>query len=224
MFSTKRILAIILTISVTLVGLSSCSKTSTPVSNSPNNLDLLQQNKFLTGRFYGLMTFKFSGTTFTFPTELQIASVPVTWMGELFNGKLEEVGPGEDVTDEVHGSVSSDGNWLVTLYYSRQILRTSNNTGTFFRVTFRNVPIMKQVNGVVTEVGTFEKDGADLQKYVEKIEYIDGTLNGNQIVPTSSYLSTDWKNTGNGLKPSLKLTFEKEPSQEMGPLPEAPKM
>jgi hypothetical protein len=102
----------------------------------------VQQNKYFTARLYGLMTFDFEGSPFAWQTELKIASVPVEWMGHIFDGKYIEGGPGEDVTDQVHGSVLKDGTWIDFLFYSRQIVRYGG-TAVFYRVTLKNVPISK---------------------------------------------------------------------------------
>ena len=203
---------------IVIGALTACAPKESPAQSSedPGNLALLQQYSYLTATFYGVMTFNISGTVFTFPSELAIPSVPITWMGPIFNGKLEQVGPGKDVTIEVHGSASDDGTWLDTVYYSQRIVQTLTKTGNFYRVTLRNVPIAKLVDGVATELGTFQKEGSDLQKHVEKIEFADGPLSGGQITPTTIYVSTDWKDATAGQKPALKLTFEKIPSQAMG--------
>jgi len=145
-------------------------------------------------------------------------------MGTIFNGILEEKGAGEDITDVVHGSISSDGNGVDSMCYSRQILRnTVNSSGTFYRLTLTNVPLsgVTTVTPVVTPnstssvttpastsgVGTFQISGSDVQKYITKIEYADGPMNGTQIQSTTTYVTTDWKNTRVGQIPSLRLTF-----------------
>ncbi len=201
---------------LTSVALAACSKASTPVSQSQYNLVAVQQNKYLTARLYGLMTFDFAGTIVTFPTELTIASVPISWMGQVFNGQLEAVGPGKDITDQVHGSVSADGAWLLSLSYSRQIIRPGRD-GVFYRITLKNVPIGKVANGTASEDRSFQKEG-DIQKYIEEIEYIDGLLDGNKIVPTTTYISADWANSSEGQQPILKLKLEQVASEIIGEL------
>jgi len=193
---------------LSLVILACAPKTSrTDSPGDQNSLAILQQNQYLKASLFAVMTFDSGVQTLAFPSKFNVSSVPIIWMGTLFNGRLKEVGPGEDVTEEVHGSVSPDGAWVETLFFSRMVIRATNNSGTFYRVTLRNVPISMLVNGI-SELGTFKKEGADLQKYVDKIEYSDGQMNGNQIVATSTYVSTEWQNTADGQKPVLKLTFE----------------
>jgi hypothetical protein len=209
---------------VLILSLTSCtspasgtiSPNSSPaLSGSQNNLAVIQEYGNLSARFYGLMTFKSSGTEVSFPSEFSVPPVSINWMGGVFNGKLEETGAGEDVTYEVHGGMSADGNWVDSVYFSRQILRKSaNNSGSFFRVTLRSVPMVSTVNGAASQLGSFEKTGADVQKYISKIEYADGPMNGNQIASNTDYVSTDWKNTNSARMPVLKLVLGKGPGEQ----------
>ena len=212
---SASILVIIL--SIILIGFTGCSKTPVTGTGNQSHLSTVQQNKFLTARLYGLMTFDYSGTTVSFPTELIIASVPINWMGQIFDGKLVSTGPGNDLTDQVHGSVSADGNWILTLSYSRQIIRTGGKSVSY-RITLKNIPIFKTTNSVTTEPGKFEQEG-DVQKFIETIEYTNGLYDGSKIVPEVTYVSTDWSNVTQGLQPILKLTFEEKASQIIGPMP-----
>jgi len=150
------------------------------------------ENKYLIARLYGVMTFDYSGTTVTFPTELIISSVPLVWMGPIFDGKVENNGPGNDVTDQVHGSVSADGTWIESLSYQRQIIRPGDKSLSY-RITLKNVPIANAATGTTTTPGTFEKT-SDIQKYVQTIEYNSGIFTGGKIVPAITYVSTDWEN------------------------------
>jgi hypothetical protein len=171
------------------------------------NLARLQQAGNLTGFLSGYMNFKISGTEFAFPTQLTVDQVPIYWMKTIFNGKVEKAGPGEDLTDEVHGSLSEDGDWVESMYYGEQITRPSSKTATFFRVTLRHVPLQILNGPADKEIGVFNLSNGDLQKYVEKIEYRDGPWNNGQITPLSEYLSIDWNNTERGKVPVLRLTF-----------------
>jgi hypothetical protein len=201
-----------LVVSGTLFGLTSCTRAPATAATTQGALTALQQYKYMNARLYGQMTFDIDGEQFTWPAELIIASVPLEWMGQVFNGTLTAGASGNDLTDKIHGSVSADGAWLLSLSFSRQIIRIGEN-GTYYRVTLKNVPI--GVNSYVVEPGKFEKVG-DIQKYVEEIQYIDGRWDGSKIIPNVNYISTNWINTRNGLEPVLKLTFEQEPSQTMG--------
>ncbi len=201
-----------LVVSGMLFGLISCNKAPATAATTQGALTALQQYKYMNARLYGQMTFDIEGEQFTWPAELIIASVPLEWMGQVFNGTLTAGASGNDLIDKIHGSVSADGAWLLSLSFSRQIIRIGEN-GTYYRVTLKNVPI--GVNSYATSPGVFEKVG-DIQKYVEEIRYIDGRWDGSKIIPNVNYISTNWVNTRSGLQPILKLTFEQEPSQTMG--------
>jgi hypothetical protein len=118
-----------------------------------------------------------------------------------FSGKLQESGPGEDITDRVSGTVSADGRILVSLVYSRQILRT-NNSSTSFSVSLSNVPI-----DIGTILGSYNYSGAVIQGYISSITYVDGTIVSGQIVASTTYGSTDWGNIQQ--PPTLTITFGK---------------
>jgi len=209
--------ALAVLLSITLISFTGCGQSTTSTVNIQSSLSVIQQYKYLIARFYGSMTFDFKGTPFTFPTELTISSVPVTWMGQIFDGSTENNGPGNDVTDEVHGSVSADGKWVLMLSYSRQIARPAQKS-IFYRVTLKNVPIDKAGFGTGVASGTFDESG-DVQKYIDKIEYMDGIFENGQITPSITYISTDWSNPNQSLQPALKIAFEQKPSQVLGPMP-----
>ncbi len=201
-------LTVAFTAAIIVTGFSACSPSPSTTSAIQNSLPLIQKNGNLSVKFSGVMTFEYSGTQVTSFSELAVEGVPIIWMERLFSGKLEEFGAGEDITDEVHGSLSADGNWIETFYYSRQILRkTTNPSGTFYRITLKNVPITGAANGSTAGPGNFIKSGADAQKYITKIEYADGPVKGGQINSTTKYVTTDWGNTGKGQVPTMKVTF-----------------
>jgi hypothetical protein len=179
---------------------------------SQDNLSILQQNKYLKVRLYGVMTFDFGGEPMTWPTELKTASVPLVWMGQVFNGKSVASGPEYNFVDQVHGSVSPDGEWVLNLSYTRQIIRTQDSV--YYSVSLRNVPVVSSANSTMV-VGKFDKKG-DIQKYVENIEYrAEGRL-VNLKIPATTYSSIDWTNTLEGQQPALKLLFELKPSEILG--------
>jgi hypothetical protein len=198
------------------LAVTACSKqTSTaevqPFSSSNRNLlAVIQTNRSLSASLSAVMTFGNTGTQFSFPSSFGVDLIPISWMDLIFNGKLSEAGPGEDVTYEVHGSVSRDGNWLESAYFSAQIIRVGSKNGNFFRVTLRNAPIVKLAGGIAPEPGKFELTGTEVQKYVAKIEYLDGPLVNGQVSTLTDYISTDWKNNGPGQAPALKVQFRTE--------------
>ena len=182
---------------------------STPTTSGPppvvppppagEYLPLLQVNGHLAVSLQADMTFLSGGRNLSFPTQLFVPPVPITRNGASFSGRLEESGPGEDVTDLVNGTVSPDGATLLSLVYSRQVLRSAG-TGTFYQVTLQNLPLASAT------LGAYSGNGPGLQTYVTGIAYEDGPLNGTQIMPTTTYVSTDWAGAS-GQKPALTLTF-----------------
>jgi len=207
----RQIIGLVILI-IFLVGLSGCTSSSalSPVVEQTvqTNLPLIQQNGNLSVRFFAIIDFDYSGVVYRIPSEFAVSGVPLVWMGANFNGKLQNTSGGQTVIDEVHGSLSSDGNWVESIYYSRQITRT-NGSGTFYRVTLRSVPVNEQANGSPASLGSFERSGADIQKFIAKIEYQDGIIKNGQIDSGIKYISTDWKNNSAGQIPSLKLIFAK---------------
>ena len=195
-----------------LIALSGCTSSAAPSpvveQTVQTNLALIQQNGNLSVKLFAIIDFDYSGVVYRIPSEFVVSGVPLIWMGANFNGKLQNTSGGQVITDEVHGSLSSDGNWVESSYYSRQITRT-NGSGTFYRVTLRNVPVSEQPNGSPVSLGSFERSGADIQKFIAKIEYQDGIIKNGQIDTGIKYISTDWKNNSAGQIPSLKLIFAK---------------
>jgi hypothetical protein len=176
---------------------STSTTTALSVTTSPV---MVQQDRNLAIVFHALITFSINPNT-SYATDLAVPAVPITWTGLLFSGNLQESGPGEDITDNVGGTISADGTSLITLVYSRKILRT-NNTGTSYDIALHNVPLDTSINNL-----TFRYSGAVIQSYVSSISYADGTVNSGQIVSSNNYVSTDWANTQN--PPTLTLTFGK---------------
>lgn len=195
-----------------LAGLSGCTSFSTPSpvaeQTVQSNLPLVQKNGNISIRLFAIMDFDYSGIVYRIPSEFAVSGVPLEWMGANFGGKTLNTSGGQSVADEVHGSVSSDGGWIDSLYYSRQIART-NGSGTLYRITLRNVPINEEIKGAPAQLGTFERSGSDIQKFIARIEYKDGIIKNGQIDSGVNYISTDWKNNSPGQIPSLKLAFAK---------------
>ena len=207
---TKLLTAVMTIFMVMLPAMAfSCAASNTLASDNQNaTFNSLLQNKYLTARFYGLMTFDFNGEIFAWPTELAISSVPLVWMGQVFNGKIEVNG----LTDQVHGAISADGEWLLNLSYSRTILGSTSRTS--YSLTLKNVPLIgTTANKPIS--GSFEKKG-DVQKYIETIEYQSKALPGFSPENDAKYISTDWSNSSSSV-PALKITFEVDPSQLYDP-------
>jgi hypothetical protein len=154
-----------------------------------------------------MMTMSTANQTVEYPTDFTVPAISLTWTGNNFDGQREEAGTGEDVLDQVHGSISADGKLMDSFTFSRLITRISTNNGTSFKVVLKNVPLSSQAVGNPSFPG-FEGGGPVIQQYIVSIEYSEGNLEGTRIIPTTSYLSTDWNNTRTGEIPRLKITFK----------------
>jgi hypothetical protein len=177
----------------------------TPVVQS--NLGLLEGNKGCAVRLYGISTFNAFDQNFSWPTEFKLPPIPITWMGPIFTGHLETEGAGAAIYD-VHGGASEDGNWIETMYYSVNTFRPQQQTGVYFRITLRNIPLKAGSSQGASWKGIFEITGSDVQKYVGKIEFSG----------PNKYLSTDWKTQASGQEPNLKVEFlEEAPAMETAP-------
>ncbi len=198
-FSTTSIATSPSTISTTAI--SSTTTGSTPASSTPISSTIYQQYTNLAVKFHALLTFSLNNTNVSYPTDLAVPQVPVIWSGTSFSGTLHESGPGEDITDRVAGTISADGNVLVSLAYSRQVLRTTNS-GTAFSVSLASVPL-----DIGASPGTYVYSGASIQGYVSGINYADGTIVSGQIVASTIYVSTDWGNIQQ--PPTLTIIFGK---------------
>ncbi len=214
----KSLFAAVLLISVASLVLVACGKAPTETSAPTTSLSAqaslaeIQKNGYLVARLFGIVTFDFGGQDVAWPTELKIASVPLTWMGAIFTGKLEVTTDDASLVDEVHGSVGSDGESISSFSFSRKIIRPRDAVG--YYVTLKNLPLGNKDASKPTPF-SFEATG-DVQKFVQEIAYgAGGTLQAG-TVPQTTFKSMDWKNTTLGGKPSLKVAFETEPSEMIG--------
>jgi hypothetical protein len=200
---------------VILVGFTGCSSSEAVDSNSKtpaastqpsaqNNLGLLQQNKGCAVRLYGLMTFNAFNQDFSYPTEFKMPPIAITWMGHIFNGRVQTTGPGAAIY-EIHGGASEDGNWIETMYYSVNTVQPNSQFGILYRITLRNVPLKTASSGT-SLTPFFEMSGSDVQKYVSKIEYSG----------SNKYVSTDWQTQNQGQLPALKVEFIKDEPVQSG--------
>jgi hypothetical protein len=187
---------------ILLSGLTACQRNADSVKTSATSgTTWLQKAGNITVSFKGMMTFDFgdpTGTNFTtWATELSVPAVPITWMGNIFNGTITDSGSGYGLTDEVHGNVSADGLWVDQMTYSRRVVSQSGSSN--FSVTLSDIPIIKNENGNTTILASFLKTGSDVQKHVVNINYTSGGSIG------TTYKSTDWTDPNGVLK--LELEF-----------------
>ena len=173
-----------------LVLFSACgAKTPTVKSSSLDSQTNLTYSVFgnVSARLFGLATFEADGQTASYPIEFAVPPITINWMGAIFNGQLEKAGGGQDTTYKVHGSMSTDGKWIESMVFSREILRPVYGWD-FFRVTLRNVPLTSTRDENGNERAVSNKVSSDVQRYLMGIEY--------NVAPSSFvYVSTDLSDT-----------------------------
>jgi hypothetical protein len=207
---------IILPVSIMLLILSSCqTAASRYTASEQNDISWLQKTGNMTVTFKGMMTFNIgdpTGTAITtYATELSVPAVPIIWMGNIFNGIITDGGPGNGLTDQVHGSVSADGAWINEMTYSRKVL--NQLWWSSFSVTLVNVPITKVEGTNTTAIASFLKTGIDIRKYINNIDYSSGGSIG------VTYASTDWEDTNKVLRLELEFATGKGARPTGGPSP-----
>jgi hypothetical protein len=188
---------------IMILGLSACQiNAANSTGSEPGNIAWLKTAGNVTVGFKAMMTFNVvadsGGDTFTSATVMDVPAVPITWMGNIFNGTVTDSGPGYSLTDQVHGSISSDGLWVNEMTFSRKINRQTSG-GSYFSVTLDNVSINKVTDGGTPILANFDEKGTDVRKYISDIEYSSGGGVG------TTYQSTDWNDTNGILR--LQLNF-----------------
>ncbi|MEN8614424.1 hypothetical protein ABFB09_03940 [Dehalogenimonas sp. THU2] len=166
--------------------------------------DLLKKTTNMSVRLYGIMEFETFGIVFRHPTTLEVLTVPIGWMLDSFRGFREEKTPTQTVTDQVHGTITPDGQWMTSLVFTRRITHTSPDDGVFYEVTLKNVPISSFENELITA----NEIGSDILKHVEKVSYIEKSYSNGQLVTNTVLVSTDWTKDAAGLAPYILILFE----------------
>jgi hypothetical protein len=201
-----------------LVAGSACNKGDIPITSVTGTTSAaagyFQQFNALTVSLNGLATLKdVDNQTQSQLVSYSVVQVPIIWMGQIFNGGLKGVGVlGGDFNITVHGNLSQDGNWVENISYSREILRWDSLTAEYYRISLQNVPLTKGVNVKNENIGTSQKSGSDIQRYLSSVEFGSGFLNASLTPPIDSniqYVSMDWKSTDN--VPTLDVLFEALP-------------
>lgn len=188
-----------------IIGLSGCAQAASPART--DDIAWLKKGGNITVRFSTESTLSFdgyhNGTTWTGPVVLSVPAVPIQWNGNIFNGAAEDkTSAGGRLFDKVFGSVSSDGQWLNELTYSRDAKTSAQGGGSYFQVSLRNIPITRLVNSNSTLLSSFTMSGEDIQKYVSNIEYFSGD-------PVTKYVSTNWTEANGVLSLKVELATGK---------------
>jgi hypothetical protein len=191
----------------TLTLLNGCGA-STPPPSATDTQNKVSFANFgnLSARLFGLATFEGYEQTIEWPIEYAVPPISISWMGNIFNGLLEGAGPGGYTTYQVHGSVSDDGAWIESMFFSKKVLNPTSNTGVFFRVTLQNVPLVRAVDESGNEQASSNKSGPDVQRFLSKVEYI--------FDPNFSYLGTNCGDTT--CVASLSVTLATGPGIQAG--------
>jgi hypothetical protein len=154
----------------------------------------------ISARLFGLADFEGYGQTVTQSIEYSIPPISVTWMGAIFNGTLSGAGPGSDITYKVHGSLSDDGAWIESMFFSKQI------NGVYFLVTLKNVPLTQTLDDQGKEQAVFNISGPDVQKFLVNVQYVAD--------PNFTYLTTSWDDAS--CVADLTLTLAAGPGTQAG--------
>jgi hypothetical protein len=201
-----------------LPGCKNESKSSSTSNSAQATSNYFEQFNAVSATFSGIVTLANGDQTSTVFTEFFTPVVPISWMGPIFYGRYEGSGAfGGDFVFDVHGSVSADGNWVESMYFSREVIQQDILKGELLRVTLRNAPMTKSVDSQNINTAICEKSGSDVQRFIALIEYSNGLLVGTKplsVISDFRYISTDWSSTVN--KPLLKLSFVISPDQPAG--------
>jgi len=216
LFSPRKLFVVALAVALLLLPACSKKPATTSQGDPTQSSSSLQQFGNVSASFLGLVTFESFGQTFTNPSEFGVPPIGIQWMGLIFNGTLAGAGFGKDITYQVHGSVSADGNWVESMFFSRQIVDSTGNSD-FYRVTLRNVPLAQAVDSDKKAIASCQRNGSDVQRFLVKLEYSYGPAGATatqQPLNTLNYISTDWKSTE--CAALLKLTFATGPGTQIG--------
>jgi hypothetical protein len=178
---------------------------STPTA--PNNLPYLLLSNKLTGRVSGLMNydiFKDGTTTNIHDYDGGFGwEIPITWSGTSFSGKTHDVwgekgaAHGES-TSEISGTVSADGNTLLTLTYSYADVSylyysyTEADSQRWTKsISLQNMPLDQgRVDGYRPLY--FTSYGSDAQKCIVSIAEHNTSIENGKKKFEETYLSHDW--------------------------------
>ncbi len=157
------------------------AKTASSISQDDSALDPLSSFGNISVRVFGAATFESYNQILIYPVEFTIPPITIYWMGAIFNGLLEDAGPGSDTNYMVHGSVSADGAWIESMIYSKQI---GPGSGNYFQVTLKTIPLTRNQDNKGNPVLVCNKNASDVQRFVSQIKYAS--------LGVYTYLQTDW--------------------------------
>ena len=141
---------------------STANLTSSPFSSYGN----------ISANVFGLANFEGYSQTFSYPIQFTMPPISIAWMGNIFNGLLNGAGAGGNTTYQVHGSLSSSGEWIDSMVYSMEV-KANSGIAAFYRVTLQNIPLTKSFDAQGNPQWVCTKNSSDVQRFVSKIEYIN---------------------------------------------------
>lgn len=176
-----------------------------------SNLLKLQQLKSISGAFFGKNTYSLStGGEMVNGSSIGAPSIPITWSGTSFSGKMTVEDNNSPSTDEIQGTVSVDGNTLQSLKFTHSDYnyggygKSSPNYTMYTKsMQLQNVPLSQY------EIGKGLVSGPATQACVIKLEYNETTFKNGVKSYEKTYVSTDWAASGIGATPQIGIYFGK---------------
>jgi len=176
-----------------------------------SNLPKLQQMRSISGAFFGKNTYSLStGGEMVNGSSIGAPSIPITWSGTSFSGKLTVEDNNSPSTDEIQGSVSNDGKTLQSLTFTHSDYNyggygKSNPNYTMYTksMQLQNVPLSQY------EIGKGLVSGPATQACVVKLEYKETSFKNGVKSYEKTYVSTDWAASGIGATPQIGIYFGK---------------
>ena len=177
-------------------------KQTTPV----NHLPILQQN----GYFEANMNIRARVhiyDKYSTPIDSEVeenayfwtAATPIFWDGTKFSGSRNDVdAAGTTISQTIQGTVSSDGNTVLSLTCQLQVEATDQSTNV--RFSLQNIPI-KYINDTLDN---FYLTSIDVQKYVVELEKKVQSKYMGEVYHSITYLSPVWASDD-----SLQVVFRK---------------
>jgi len=182
------------------------AKVTIAKTENVNHLALLQQNGFFEANIYlrGINRVYDKNAS---PTESDIeqnvsfwtADTPIVWQDTQFSGTRNDTDTaGNMVNQTISGTVSKDGNTVLTLTCRLQVEAT--NQSTTVTMVLQNIPL-SYVNGMLTN---FYLTSKDVQKYVYSLENVTVNKYMGAVYASTTYLSPIWTNDA-----SIEMRFRK---------------
>ena len=186
----------------TITQVTPTSSNSTPA----NNLAIIQKYSYMEATVY-TNSIVHEYDKYNKPTDVDKQAnfsfgtlyTPITWDGVKFSGTRTDTATiGSTVTETLSGTVSPDGNTLLTL--TSKLLIDNSTDHQLVTIVLQNIPL-SYINGTLNDVGL---TSANVQKYVVSLENNLTSVDKGATYRTYNYKSPMWDNNSN-----LTVTFRK---------------